>query len=555
MKDKQASPDRMPPDAATEFLARTSHEIRTPLNVVLGALELMLQTRISAEQLEYLELMKTAGESLLGLVNDILDYSRIEAGGVQLESAPFSLSRCLDDTLRMMSGEARKKGLSLRCELAPGMPDAVIGDVLRLRQVLVNLLANAIRFSERGEIVLRAGPEGAAGHELLCGFSVADQGIGIPPERQTDIFAPWRQADSATCRQHGGSGLGLAIAQRLVHLMGGEIGVDSIPGQGSTFHFTARFGRMPAAVPARRPSLRPGAAPGGPTPRLEILLVEDNPMNSRLARLALERAGHRVHAVETAATACEWLAAHRPDLVLLDLQLPDMDGTDAVAAIRLQERLLGRPRVPVVALTADLRPGISARCIGAGMDGYLAKPIDPAALWTVLGHSEAKPAENPLQGAIDRRTLLHQVQGDRRLLAEIRDLFLRDSGPLLARVHRALTHNDMPRLEAALHTLRGMFRSLAAVDAEKLAETLAACADDPHSADAAFARLAAEVERLGPALRQLLIETTTEARLRTRAPAHAPNAKAGGRRHGLRLPKPARHRLTVAHPAGKGATP
>lgn len=529
-----------------------SHEIRTPLNVVLGALELTLQTRVSAEQLEYLELMKTAGETLLGLVNDILDYSRIEAGGMKIEQVPFSLSRCIEETLRMLGGEARRKGLRLRCELAPGMPDGVRGDPLRLRQVLLNLLANAIKFSENGEVVLRAGPEASAGPDLVCRFRVTDCGIGIPPERQADIFAPWQQAESATCRKYGGSGLGLSIAARLVGLMGGEIGVVSRPGAGSTFHFNVRFGRIPAVRNGHRPHpARHRLVPRFGNRTLDILLVEDNAMNSRLAHLALEKAGHRVAHAGSGREACERLAASRPDLVLLDLQLPDMDGAEVVAEIRRQEDALGCDRLPVIALTADTRPGMRARCLQAGMDDYLAKPLDPAALWRVFGQATAQP-----EAILDRQTLLGRTHSDRRLLGEIRDLFVRDSGPLLARIRTALDRDDRQELDTSLHTLSGMFRSLAASTAESTAERLAghAARSDRAAAEAALAQLGIDVTRVAETLRHLAGEPTSGS-ARIALPAIA---KRLARHPGKPPSRKGHHRLSAAKARiiiAKGANP
>lgn len=482
---------------SNDALATMSHELRTPLNIVVNLIDLLQQTRPTPEQHEYLELLKIAGSSLLSAVNGVLDFSRIDAEQYEIDVHPFSLRSLLRDTLRLLGVEASAKGLALRGEIAAEVPDILLGDPLRLRQILVNLIANAIKFTEHGDITIGVALQASTGDEVSCQFSVSDQGIGIAPEQQSAIFAPYRRLEAGNARHFDGCGLGLAISARLVEMMNGKIWVDSAPGQGSTFHFTACFGYDAAAVEAR-PEPAPRFAPApGTTQVPTILLVEDNPTNRRLTRIVLEKAGYRVLLADSAAAACACLERETPDAVLMDVQLPDVDGFQATATIRRREAAHGG-HVPIIALTARTLSGDSARCLHAGMDAYLAKPVEPASLLAILCHVTGRraAATRPRRPAVvDRRTLLERVEGDRRLLREVRDLFLRDCARLLARV-RSVAGRDDERLAAALHTLRGMCQSLAAPAAEAAVRAL----EDTPSGSLQFAgrlaRLEFEIRRL-----------------------------------------------------------
>ena len=380
--------------AKSMFLANMSHEIRTPLNAVIGMSSLLEGTSLDDTQREYAQTIHTGGDALLVLINDILDYSKIEAGHLELENHPFDLVACIDSALDMVSLRAAEKGIGLVHDFNPSLPPTLIGDITRLRQILVNLFSNAIKFTDQGNVVVTVAlEEGRPGADIehpepvRLHFSVRDSGIGIPPERMDRLFRSFSQVDASTTRKYGGTGLGLAISKRLVEIMAGRIWVESsgVPGEGSTFHFTIRLSATTQAIvpEIQRQSRRAAAtspitaaklnieAKTEGTPRL--LLVEDNHVNQRVAVHLLARLGHRADLASNGLEALEALRHRQYDLVLMDVHMPIMDGIEATRRIVAEFPTATRPCI--VAMTANAMEGDRLECLAAGMDDHIAKPI------------------------------------------------------------------------------------------------------------------------------------------------------------------------------------
>ncbi len=370
--------------AKSMFLANMSHEVRTPMNTIMGMLDLTLDTQLTDEQRENLTTIKNAADILLSLLNDILDLSRVEAGKMQLEHIELNIENVIKSVCTGLSVLARKKNLDLAWEVDPGVPVVVIGDPIRLRQVLVNLINNAVKFAFRGEIKTRG--EVVALDDKTCElrFSVSDQGIGIPQEKLQSIFEVFSQADTSTTRKFGGTGLGLAISSRLVDLMGGRIWVESEEYKGSTFWFTAKF---MVAAPRPAPEEAPPVdtqPPGRQTPgSLRILLAEDNIVNQKITVRMLEKKGWIVKTADNGKQVLECLDAEDFDVILMDAQMPLMDGYEATRRIREKESGTDA-HIPIIALTARAMSGDRKRCMLAGMDGYVAKPIDREKLFEAI---------------------------------------------------------------------------------------------------------------------------------------------------------------------------
>ena len=391
-------------NAKSEFLANVSHEMRTPMNGILGMTDLVLKSNPTPEQREYLQLAKVSADSLLIVINDILDYSKVEAGKLTLDPAPFSLSEFLSVTIKLLTTPAQQKGLKLTLNAEQGLPDSLIGDAGRLRQVLTNLIANAIKFTEHGEIVVsvKAVSQDASAEKAGLHFSVQDTGIGVPEAKIEAIFAPFEQADRSTTRRFGGTGLGLSICARLVELMGGKIWAESHPGQGSTFQFIAYFQTNAPSRPQGSSVYPPGSisvqVPSLPLSSrvkdaLRILVVEDNVINHRLAVKLLQNLGHTAIVVENGKDAITAVKEGIFDLVFMDVQMPEMDGLEATAAIRAYEKPKGL-HIPIIAMTAHAMTGDREQCLAAGMDGYISKPISPhdlsRAIDIALAHTSGK---------------------------------------------------------------------------------------------------------------------------------------------------------------------
>jgi PAS domain S-box-containing protein len=499
--------------AKSDFLAVMSHEMRTPLNAVLGATDLLLDGGLSREQREQAEMARTAGRALLELIDDILDFSRVEAGRVDLERIPFDPRRLVRDTVAFVAGPAREKGLALSCQVSSEVPRHVAGDPGRLRQVLLNLLSNAIKFTERGGIDVALELESREVDEVVLRLRVRDSGVGIAPDLVPRLFEPFTQGETSTSRRHGGTGLGLAIARRLVGLMGGAIGVASLPGQGSEFSCTVRLGEA-TGIECPEPDDAPAPAPAGtPLPRRRVLLAEDNLTNQRVTRAQLERLGCVVDVAGDGNEAVRAAAARRYDVVLMDCQMPGLDGFGATREIRRREG--DGPRVPIVALTANALRGDRERCLAAGMSDYLAKPADLRSLAAALGRlapvaqaaRPPTPTPPPASRLVDvaalasLRSIEETQPGFLAILVREFDQGFRDR---LVDMQAALREGDTASLRSAAHSLKGAARILGALGMADLCRNIEAFADEQASGRIAEAlsRLEREHEALMPALRE-----------------------------------------------------
>jgi len=639
--------------AKAQFLANMSHEIRTPMAAIIGMADLARKTKLSAEQRDYVGTIAQSAEALLDIVNDILDFSKIEARKLELEQIAFPLRDTVEDVLKTLALRAQEKALELACDIRADVPDALVGDPGRLRQVLTNLVGNAIKFTERGEVVVHVSPSSVNQDTVALHFAVTDTGIGIAPEKQELIFEAFSQADTSTTRSFGGTGLGLAIASELVSLMRGTIWLDSTPGVGSTFHFTASFTRADArprrperSLPAslrqvpvlivddnatnrrileavvRSWAMQPIVVPNGTdalaaleeahrqgrpialalvdgqmprmdgfmlakrirddrriaaTPivmltsaarpedavrcrrlgiaahvtkpikqsdlmdaivsllsvypaeaskrrrrteapkvrrRLTILLAEDNPVNRKLVVRALEQRGHRVLTAQNGRVALDKFDRGTFDVILMDVQMPDVDGLSATVTIRQREHGSGR-HVPIVAMTAHAMAGDRERCLEAGMDDYASKPIRPVDLIEIVER------HGGIGSPYDLERALKQVGGDRRLLRQLVTIFRPDARRIMARIRKAADTGDAETIRRSAHTLKGSLGTVGAPDTASMAARLEHAA---HDTSPIRTRL---VHELGTALEQLdhALAPIARSAVRRRRPSRRTSSK------------------------------
>src|SRR5450759_4768384 len=436
--------------AKSDFLASMSHEIRTPMNAIIGIADLLAKTPLSPEQNEYVQIFRRAGDNLLNLINDILDLSKVETSQLDLERTGFSLNDLLEKVREMVAVRAYEKGLALVCEIAPKVPTDLVGDPTRLRQVLLNLLGNAIKFTESGEVALRVTPDADSSVPGALRFTISDTGIGIPGEQLGAVFERFTQADSSTTRRYGGSGLGLTISKRLVELMGGRIWVESGVGQGSVFSFAVPFEIWAGAT--RRAAVPVGTGPEPALPALHILLVEDSPDNRTITIAYLQDTPYRVEIAENGAVACEKFTAGHYDLVLMDRQMPVMDGLTATRAIREWEHANHRPPTPIIALTASALKGDQEKCLAAGCTAYLSKPIkQEVLLQAIKEHSIVAPRSSKEESS-RKDTILVRANPK---FADLIPGFLQNRRQDVIAMLDALDRGDFETVESLGHGMKG----------------------------------------------------------------------------------------------------